>query len=68
MSSTTYTVTGMTCQHCVASVTEEVSEVAGVTGVDVDLDTGRVTVTGSDTVDDAAVRAAIDEAGYTVAG
>ena len=62
----TYTVTGMTCGHCVASVTEEVQEVAGVDAVDVVLDTGTMTVTGSD-LDDAAVRAAVEEAGYQVA-
>ncbi|RYZ11257.1 MAG: copper chaperone, partial [Myxococcaceae bacterium] len=45
MSTSTYTVTGMTCGHCVASVTEEVSEIAGVTHVDVDLPTGQVSVT-----------------------
>jgi len=60
----TYTVTGMTCSHCVDSVTEEVSEVAGVTDVGVDLDSGLLTVSGA--VDDAAVRAAVDEAGYAV--
>ncbi len=63
---TTYTVKGMTCEHCVASVREEVSEVAGVTGVDVDLASGRVVVSGD--ADDAAVRAAVDEAGYEVVG
>jgi copper chaperone len=67
MSETTYTVTGMTCEHCVRAVTSEVSEVPGVTAVDVELASGRVTVTGAD-VDDAAVRAAVDEAGYEVAG
>jgi copper chaperone len=61
----TYTVTGMTCSHCVASVHEEVSEVAGVTDVDVDLDSGRLAVTGPDVSDDA-VRAAVAEAGYEV--
>jgi copper chaperone len=60
----TYAVAGMTCEHCVRSVTEEVSEVPGVTGVDVDLDSGRLTVAG--TPDDAAVRAAVVEAGYEV--
>ena len=62
----TYTVTGMTCAHCVASVSEEVAEVAGVTDVAVDLASGRLSVTGGD-VDDAAVRAAVGEAGYEVA-
>lgn len=60
----TYTVTGMTCEHCVRSVTEEVSEVPGVTAVEVDLADGRVTVQGD--ADDAAVRAAVAEAGYQV--
>jgi copper ion binding protein len=68
MSTSTYTVTGMTCAHCVASVTEEVSEVAGVTHVDVDLDTGQVTVTSDAPLDDGAVRAAVEEAGYSLAG
>lgn len=63
----TYTVEGMTCDHCRLSVTEEVSEVAGVEAVDVDLATGRVVVRGEG-VDDAAVRAAVDEAGYSVVG
>ena len=62
----TYTVTGMTCAHCVLSVREEVSEVAGVTDVAVDLASGRLTVSGSDISDDA-VKAAVAEAGYGVA-
>ena len=62
-----YQVEGMTCGHCVQAVTEEVSKVAGVERVTVDLDTGTVTLTG-DSVDDAAVRAAVDEAGYSLAG
>jgi copper chaperone len=62
----TYTVKGMTCEHCVRSVTEEVSAVAGVSGVDVDLASGRVTVASDRPVDDAAVRAAVEEAGYEV--
>jgi copper chaperone CopZ len=64
--SLTYTVPGMSCGHCRAAITEEVEQVAGVASVDVDLDAKRVTVTGSG-VQDAAVRAAIDEAGYEVA-
>ncbi|GGF18210.1 heavy-metal-associated domain-containing protein [Williamsia phyllosphaerae] len=64
MSTATYTVTGMTCAHCVASVTEEVSEIAGVDGVEVDLDSGALTVTSSDPIDPAAVAAAVAEAGY----
>ena len=63
----TYTVHGMTCSHCVASVTEEVSEVAGVREVDVDLATGRLAVAGEGFSDDA-IRAAVAEAGYEVAG
>ena len=63
----TYTVTGMTCGHCVASVTEEVQEISGVEHVDVVLDTGAVTVTSAELVDDAAVKAAVEEAGYQLA-
>jgi len=66
MSTATFTVTGMTCGHCVASVTEEVSEVPGVDHVDVVLETGTLTVTSVAPVDDAAVRAAVVEAGYHV--
>jgi copper chaperone len=53
----------MTCQHCVTSVREEVSEVAGVDGIDIDLASGRMTITGNG-YDDAAIRAAVAEAGY----
>jgi copper chaperone len=60
---TTYVVAGMTCAHCKVAVTEEVTQVAGVASVDVDLETKLVRVHGSD-VDHAAVVAAIDEAGY----
>jgi copper chaperone CopZ len=59
----TYSVTGMTCGHCVLSVIEEVSEVPGVDAVDVDLTSGRLTVTGDDVSDDAVI-AAVEEAGY----
>ena len=62
-----YTVTGMTCAHCVASVTEEVQEIPGVQNVDVVLETGSLTVTSADPVDDAAVDAAVQEAGYQLA-
>jgi copper chaperone CopZ len=68
MSTATYTVVGMTCGHCVNSVTEEVSQVPGVTGVDVDLASGGLTVTSATPVDETAVRAAVEEAGYEVAG
>ena len=68
MSTATYTVTGMTCGHCVSAVTEEVSQVAGVTAVAVDLESGGLTVTSEAPVDESAVRAAVEEAGYEVAG
>jgi copper chaperone len=61
----TYSVAGMTCEHCVTSVREEVSEVAGVAEVEVDLASGRLTVDGPG-FDDDAVRAAVAEAGYEV--
>ncbi|MDN5797274.1 MAG: heavy-metal-associated domain-containing protein [Intrasporangium sp.] len=63
----TYTVTGMTCGHCVASVTEEVREIPGVEQVDVVLDSGAVTITSAEPVDAAAVRSAVEEAGYQLA-
>ncbi len=62
----TWTVTGMTCAHCVASVTEEVTEVPGVEEVSVDLATGTLTVTSTAPLDDADVRAAVEEAGYAL--
>ncbi|HEX2074622.1 MAG TPA: heavy-metal-associated domain-containing protein [Geodermatophilus sp.] len=68
MTTATYTVTGMTCGHCVNAVTEEVGQLPGVTQVEVDLATGGLTVTSDDPVDDDAVRAAVEEAGYEVAG
>ena len=64
---TTYSVSGMTCGHCVSAVTAEVSALAGVTDVQVDLETGSVTVTSGSSLDDAAVRAAVEEAGYQLA-
>jgi len=63
---TTYTVVGMTCSHCVNAVRSEISEVAGVTDVDVDLATGSVTVASDGAVDPQAVAAAVAEAGYEV--
>jgi len=65
MSTLTLTVPGMSCGHCEAAVKGEVTKVAGVTDVQVDLDTKIVTVLG-DGLDRAAVVAAIDEAGYEV--
>jgi copper chaperone len=63
----TFTVTGMTCGHCVASVTEEISEIPGVESVDVVLDSGAVTVTSSQPLEQQAVQAAVEEAGYQLA-
>jgi copper chaperone len=63
-STSTYTVAGMTCGHCVSSVAEEVSEIPGVMDVEVDLGTGRLTVTGANPVDENTVRGAVEEAGY----
>ncbi len=68
MATTTYAVKGMTCGHCVQAVSSEVGRVAGVTAVEVDLASGAVTVTSDGAVDDQAVRAAVDEAGYEVVG
>ena len=61
-----YTVTGMTCEHCVRAVTDEVGGVDGVTAVEVDLASGRLDVTGEGFTD-AQVAAAVDEAGYQLA-
>ncbi|WP_217167718.1 heavy-metal-associated domain-containing protein [Streptomyces sp. AC512_CC834] len=60
-----YLVTGMSCEHCAASITEEVSQVSGVTGVDVDVAAATVAVDGTG-LDDARLCAAIVEAGYEV--
>jgi copper chaperone len=62
-----YKVEGMSCEHCVNAITSEVTAVAGVMAVGVDLAAGTVTVAG-DGADDGAIRAAIDEAGYAVVG
>ena len=68
MSSTsTWTVTGMTCGHCVASVTEELQEVDGVQDVAVTLETGEVVVTSAEPLTREAVEAAVTEAGYQLA-
>jgi len=61
-----YTVTGMTCGHCRNSLIEEVLQVSGVRAVDVDLDSGTLTVRG-DELDDASIHRAVDEAGFAVA-
>ena len=66
LTTTTVTVSGMTCGHCVAAVTEELTRVAGVRAVDVDLASGRVTIGSDGPLDDATLAAAVDEAGYEV--
>ncbi|MET9242500.1 copper ion binding protein [Nonomuraea sp. NPDC003709] len=67
MATATYTVTGMTCGHCVSSVKEEVGEVSGVTSVEVDLASGLLTVESDSPVEAADIVAAVEEAGYEVA-
>lgn len=67
MSTSTYTVTGMTCGHCVQAVQSEIGKIDGVTKVDVDLASGRVTVDSAAPVPADAVAAAVDEAGYELA-
>jgi copper ion binding protein len=63
-----YTVSGMTCGHCVSAVSSEIGKLPGVRDVAVDLAAGRVTVTSDTQLDRAAVRDAVDEAGYTLIG
>jgi len=67
MSQRTFTVTGMTCEHCQHAVSTEVSKVSGVQSVDVDLASGLLTVQG-DGYTDEQIRDAVDEAGYALAG
>lgn len=64
MTTSTYKVSGMTCGHCVQAVTGELKKLDGVQDVNVDLDSGGVTVTSATQLDEAQVRAAVDEAGY----
>jgi copper chaperone len=64
MTTASYTVTGMTCGHCVASVTEEIGQLPGVREVDVALDSGEVTVTSEAPLERTAVQGAVEEAGY----
>jgi copper ion binding protein len=68
MVTTTYQVQGMTCGHCVSSVSAEVGAIKGVSDVRVDLATGQVTVTSESPLDIETVRAAVDEAGYDLVG
>lgn len=66
MSTTTYTVTGMTCGNCENHVREEVEQIDGVTGIEVSSESGRLSVTtAGEPVDDAAVLSAVDDAGYS---
>ena len=67
MTTSTYTVTGMTCEHCAGAVREELGRIPGVTEVAVDLPSGAVTVVSEQPVTDADVRAMVDEAGYELA-
>lgn len=64
--STTFTVNGMTCAHCERAIAQEISAVEGVSSVSVDVATGTVTVTATQSVDRADIAAAVDEAGYTL--
>ena len=66
MTTTTYRVTGMTCDHCVRAVTTELVLLPGVRSVDIDLAEGAVTVTSDGPMDQEEVREAIDEAGYAL--
>lgn len=70
MPAITYAVSGMSCGHCRATLTEVIGELDGVTGVDVDLPTGRVTVTTAPATepDDARIAGVVDEAGYELTG
>lgn len=68
MSESTYTVTGMTCEHCASAVRQELGALDGVRTVDVDVASGRVTVTSDVELSTEDVRSAVDEAGYQLAG
>lgn len=65
MATTEYQVTGMTCSHCEMSIREEVEQIDGVTGIDVSAASGKLEVTTDGALDDAAVLAAVEEAGYS---
>jgi copper chaperone CopZ len=65
---TVYQVTGMSCGHCEGAVAGEISGIDGVVSVQAAADTGRVTVTSERPLEESAVRAAVDEAGYELAG
>lgn len=63
MNHVNYVVTGMTCDHCARFVTEEISQISGVSDVSVDLPTGTVTISSTEALDKSVVRAAVTEAG-----
>ena len=65
MATNEYQVSGMSCGHCEMSIREEVSQIAGVEDIEVNAQTGKLAVTGTDAVDDAQVLAAVEEAGYS---
>jgi copper chaperone len=67
MASNEYQVTGMTCGHCEQSVREEVGQITGVEAIEVSAQAGTLVVSGSEPIDDAAVLAAVGEAGYSAA-
>ncbi|MFF9117971.1 heavy-metal-associated domain-containing protein [Streptomyces massasporeus] len=68
MPATTYAVSGMSCGHCKATLTKAIGELTGVTGVEVDLDTGHVTVTSAAEPDGDVIAEVVDEAGYELTG
>jgi copper chaperone CopZ len=68
MSEAVYSVSGMTCGHCESAVTKEVTTIPGVTSVTAVATTGLLTVASTQPLDDATVRAAVDEAGYELVG
>ncbi|MFF9807876.1 heavy-metal-associated domain-containing protein [Streptomyces coeruleorubidus] len=68
MPATTYAVSGMSCGHCKATLTKAIGELDGVSGVEVDLDSGQVTVTSAGEPDDALIAETVDEAGYELTG
>ncbi|WP_183097611.1 heavy-metal-associated domain-containing protein [Nocardioides pelophilus] len=67
MTSSNFTVVGMTCNSCAMTVTEEVTQVPGVQDVAVELSTGRITVTSDSDLDPALIKGAVEEAGYQLA-
>jgi copper chaperone len=67
MSTTTVTVTGMSCGHCATSVREEITEIPGVRSVDVDLASGSVTIDSDSVLEAAAIKTAVEDAGYQLA-